>query len=150
MAPKLHSDLLEFLRLLNSHSVEYLLVGGYAVSLHGYPRATEDLDVWVNREPDNAARIVAAIREFGFGVPNLRAEIFEAPQKVIRMGVAPVKIELLTSIDGVDFADCLPRAEFIDFEAVSVPVICLSDLRKNKAASGRHRDLDDLEHLPEA
>ena len=103
-------DFSEFLKLLNEHHVEYLLIGGFAVAIHGYPRATADMDVWVARNSANAERIVACLREFGFDTPDLVPELFEAPDRIIRMGEAPLRIEILTDIDGVTFGDCYARA----------------------------------------
>lgn len=142
------SDFSEFLKLLNTHHVEYLLVGGFAVALHGYPRATADMDVWVARHRQNADRVVSALREFGFDLPALNAGLFLEPDRVVRMGNAPIRIEILTSIDGVDFNTCAHRAIAHDVDGVVVPVIGLADLKANKRASGRSKDLADLENLP--
>lgn len=142
------SDFIEFLRLLNANEVEYLLVGGFAVAIHGYPRATADIDVWVARYADNARRIVAALRSFGFDVPSLNEELFLDPDRIVRMGIAPLRIELLTSIDGVEFDDCAPRAIVQLVDGSPIPVIGLDDLKANKRASGRSKDLADLDNLP--
>ena len=141
-------DFSEFLKLLNDHHVEYLLIGGFAVAIYGYPRATADMDVWVARSQLNAERIVACLRAFGFDTPSLSPELFQEPERIIRMGEAPLRIEILTDIDGVAFDDCLPRAERQDVDGIIVPVIGLEDLKINKQASGRAKDLDDLENLP--
>jgi predicted nucleotidyltransferase len=147
-APLLTDDFKEFLRLLNANRVEYLLVGGYAVGLHGYPRATIDLDVWVQPTPVNAERILQALREFGFAVPVLEPTLFIDPGSIVRFGVPPFRIEVMTSIDGVEFDTCLARAVEFDLDGVRVPVISLADLKVNKRAAGRHKDLADLENLP--
>lgn len=141
-------DFSEFLKLLNAHSVEYLLIGGFAVAMYGYPRATADMDVWIARRRDNVERLVACLREFGFDTPELRAELFDDPDRIIRMGEAPLRIEILTTIDGVEFDDCVGRAESQTVDGASIPVISLADLKTNKRASGRAKDLDDLENLP--
>lgn len=141
-------DFSEFLKLLNDHHVEYLLVGGLAVAIHGYPRATADMDVWVARNRTNAERIVACLREFGFDMPDLTPELFEDPERIIRMGEAPLRIEILMDIDGVTFDECVVRAESQNVDGTLVPVISLNDLKENKRASGRAKDLDDLENLP--
>lgn len=141
-------DFSEFLRLLNQNEVDYLLVGGFAVALHGYPRATADMDVWVATNVENARRIVIALRAFGFDVPELSEQTFLAPERIVRMGVAPLRIELLTSIDGVDFSGCAERAMRVDVDGESIPVIGLDDLKVNKRASGRSKDLADLDNLP--
>jgi hypothetical protein len=142
------SDFIEFLRLLNAHEVDYLLIGGFAVALHGYPRTTADIDVWVARRADNARRIVHALRAFGFDVPALNEELFLEPDRIVRMGVTPLRIEVLTSIDGVDFDDCATRATVHLVAGTAIRLIGLEDLKANKRASGRNKDLDDLENLP--
>ena len=144
----LTTEFKEFLRLLISHRVEFLLVGGYAVGYYGYPRSTLDIDLWVRRSPENAARLVAVLTEFGFGVPPLEPAPFAEPRKVFRMGVPPNRIEIITSIDGVEFEDCWPRKVAAEISGVSIPTISLEDLKTNKRASGRYKDLTDLEHLP--
>ena len=140
-------DFAEFLKLLNAHGVEYLLIGGYAVGYHGYVRATADMDVWIRRERRNAECVVAALREFGFGVEELTAELFLSEQKVVRMGLPPMRIEVLTSISGVLFDDCYAARVEEEWDDVKVPIISLEKLKQNKQASGRLKDLNDLEHL---
>ena len=147
-APLLTGDFKEFLRLLNANRVDYLLVGGYAVGLHGYPRATVDLDIWIRPTASNAERVLAAVQAFGFDLPSLQSELFINPRSVVRFGVPPFRIEVMTSIDGVEFGACRERAVEIDLDGVSVPVISLADLKANKRAAGRHKDLADLENLP--
>jgi predicted nucleotidyltransferase len=148
--PLFTDDFNEFLKLLDAHRVEYLLVGGYAVGVHGFPRATADLDLWIASEAQNAERLVAALSAFGFGVSDLTPALFLKTDTLVRLGRPPFRIELMTSIDGVEFGACAERAIRIDLDGVSVPVIGLSDLRKNKLAAGRHKDLADLEQLPES
>jgi hypothetical protein len=147
-APLLTDDFKEFLRLLNASRVEYLLVGGYAVGLHGYPRSTADLDIWIQTTPDNAARLVAAVDAFGFNLPELQPALFLDPRRIVRFGVPPFRIEIMTSIDGVQFDACRSRAVNFDLGGVIVPVISLADLKVNKRAAGRYKDLADLENLP--
>jgi hypothetical protein len=146
--PLLTADFREFLRMLNAHRVDYLLVGGYAVGIHGYPRATIDLGVWVRAEPENADRVIAAVRDFGFDPLTLRQQLFVDPRSIVRFGVPPFRIEVMTTIDGVEFSPCWSRALTCDLDGVSVPVISLADLKVNKRAAGRHKDLNDLENLP--
>lgn len=144
----LTDDFKEFLRLLNATRVDYLLVGGYAVGLHGYPRATVDLDVWVRATPDNASRIVEALRAFGFDLPALEPKLFLDPRSIVRFGLPPFRIEIMTSIDGVDYDTCRQRPAVFDVEGMLIPVISLDDLKTNKRAAGRHKDLADLDNLP--
>ena len=148
MGLELPKDFKEFLRLLRAHGVEYLLIGGWAVGYHGYPRATEDLDIWIALAPENVVRVVDVLMEFGFEVPSSTANLLHQEDQVVRMGVEPIRIELLTSISGVDFQECYrERLEtLLDSEAVSL--ISLRHLKINKKASGRLKDLADLEYLP--
>ena len=141
-------DFSEFLKLLNAHRVEYMLIGGFAVALHGYPRATADMDVWVARHRENAKKLVLCLREFGFDTPNLNPELFDDPNRIVRMGEAPLRIEILTDIDGVNFEDCAARAINQSVAGEIIPIISLDDLKTTKRASGRAKDLDDLENLP--
>ncbi len=146
--PLLPPDFKEFLKLLNSHSVEYLLVGGYAVGYYGYPRATADIDIWVARSPQNAEKLVAVLKEFSFNVPELTPELFLEENQVIRMGVPPFRIEIMTSASGVVFGECYAARMRAVIDDMEVNLISLSHLKTNKRATGRHKDLDDLEHLP--
>jgi predicted nucleotidyltransferase len=141
-------DFKEFLRLLNAHRVEYLLVGGYAVAYHGYPRATADMDIWIAADPENAEKVVAALKEFGFDEPGLSAELFVKEGQMVRMGEPPVRIEIATTISGVVFGDCYRQRVVDVLDGVEVNIISLAHLKANKKAAGRHRDLDDLENLP--
>jgi hypothetical protein len=147
-APLLTDDFKEFLRLLNVHHVDYLLIGGYAVALHGYPRATIDLDVWVRATQDNAARVVGALQAFGFDSPQLAPRLFLLPDQIVRFGVPPFRIEIMTTISGVTYDECRANAESHEVDGVLVPVISRDDLKRNKRACGRHKDLADLEQLP--
>ncbi|MCC6444231.1 MAG: nucleotidyltransferase [Armatimonadetes bacterium] len=144
----LPNDFKEFLRLMNTHDVRYLLVGGYAVGYYGYPRATADMDLWVAVGPENAKKLVAVLREFGFASPEVTEAIFLTENRIIRMGMPPVRIELLTTISGVDFEECYRSRAADDLDGVEVSIISLEHLKINKKASGRHKDLDDLENLP--
>ena len=143
----LTKDFREFLQCLNDRGVEYLEIGGHAVAYHGYPRATADLDVWVAVHHANAARLVAALTAFGFSVPELAPGLFLREDRIIRMGVPPNRIEIQTGIDGVRFAECYPRRIAADLDGMRVHFISLDDLKANKRASGRNKDLADLDEL---
>lgn len=143
-------DFRDFLRLLEENEVEYLLIGGYAVGFHGYPRATLDMDIWVRMTPENADKMVDVMASFGFDAEQLSPEIFLDARCLVRMGVPPLRLELLTTIDGVEFETCYRRCVDRIVDGVRVTVIGLEDLRRNKKASGRHKDLADLEYLPAA
>ncbi len=145
---QLPPDFKEFLRSLNAHKVEYLLIGGYAVNYHGYPRATADMDIWIAIHPTNANRVVTTLKEFGFDLPDLSTELFLRQWQIIRLGVPPVRIEIATTISGVSFAECYADRVEDSLDGVPVNLISLRHLKLNKKASGRHQDLADLEHLP--
>ena len=141
-------DFKEFLKLLEDHKVHYLLIGGYAVGYYGYPRATADMDIWIAIHPDNAQKIVSVLREFGFDVPELSADLFLKEQQIVRMGVPPVRLESTTSISGVGFNECYEERERGVLDGIEINFISLKHLKINKKASGRYKDLNDLENLP--
>ena len=145
---RLLPDFKEFLKLLNAHQVEYLLIGGYAVGYYGYPRATADMDIWIASNPTNAEKIITALKEFGFSPPDLSAKLFLKEWQIVRMGVPPVRIEIATTISGVNFGDCFAQRVVAQLDGVETNLISLSHLKMNKKASARHQDIADLEHLP--
>lgn len=140
----------EFLELLNSAGVKYLLLGGYAVNFHGYHRFTGDLDVWIAVSPDNSQRVSEALQTFGFPATRVPPSLFLEMGKIFMFGRVPVRIDLLTNPSGVEFDGCHARRIEADLDGVRVPVISLEDLKANKLASGRGKDLLDLKHLPVA
>src|SRR5436190_238689 len=142
---RLPPDFKDFLRLLTSNNVEYMVIGGYAVNYYGFSRATADLDIWIAINPDNAERVVRAVREFGFTQSG--PETFLEARKVVRMGVPPLRLEILTSISGVEFSDCYRRRLQVDLDGIAVNLIGLEDLKRNKEASGRLKDRLDLDQL---
>lgn len=150
MATTLPPDFKEFLRLLNAADVECLLIGGHAVAFHGYPRATADLDIWVAMSPENADRMVGVLHEFGFSVEALSPELFQRENAIVRFGLPPMRIEVLTTLSGVTFDECYRHRVLTTIDGVPVAIISLQHLRINKLASGRLKDLADLENLPEA
>ena len=147
MTIRLQADLKEFLSLLASNRVEYLLIGGYAVGYYGYPRPTGDMDIWIATNPQNARRVVRTLSEFGFSAS---PEKFLEENSVVRMGVPPFRLEILTTIDGVDFPQCYAARNTVVIDDVEVNLIDLHHLRLNKEASGRLKDLSDLENLPKS
>ena len=147
---KLPPDFKEFLSLLHTHRVKYLLVGGYAVAAHGYPRFTGDMDVWIQTNTENAENVLTVCREFGVDVPNLRVELFTDPKQMTRMGHPPLRIEILNSVSGLSFDAAWENRISEVWDGVPVSLISLEDLRTNKLASGRLKDLADLENLPES
>jgi predicted nucleotidyltransferase len=144
---RLPADFREFLKLLNSHRVEYLLVGGYAVCYHGYYRTTADIDLWIAVHHENASKMVHLIREFGFNVPELSEALFLEKGRIIRMGLEPVRIEILTEISGCEFTECYLHKIETTLDGIPVKIIGLTDLIKNKLKSGRLKDLDDAQQL---
>jgi hypothetical protein len=123
------------------------VIGGYAVAIHGHPRYTKDIDIWIEMKPDNAENLVKALDEFGFGTLNLKPEDFLEADQIIQLGYPPSRIDLLTTPDGVDFQTCYQTRIEITVNDVIVKFIDLENLRKNKLASGRNQDLADLENL---
>lgn len=137
----------ELLESLNNHNVKYLLIGGYAVGMHGYSRATEDINFFVARDEDNANRIVEALTEFGLGGPSLKTEIFTSENSLVIMGVAPLAVDILNYLKDIDFDTAYERRKIVTCEGVKVNLISYDDLIKNKIAVGRHKDLSDVEYL---
>ena len=144
---ELHPDFKDFLKLLNSHGVEYLIVGGYAVGYYGYPRATGDLDIWIKVGDANAERTAQAVKDFGMPERETTKRLFIEKDKIIRMGVPPVRIEVITGASGVEFDECYTRREIVEIDDIPVKFISLDDLKVNKRVTGRHKDLEDLEHI---
>ena len=145
---QLPPDFKDFLKLLKEHQVKYLLIGGYAVGYYGYPRATADMDIWIPNERENAIQLVGCLKEFGFGVPDLSVDLFLEPDRIIRLGLPPIRIEIMTAISGLDFDPCYRNRLEVDLDGVPVNLIDLESLKINKKASGRYKDLNDLENLP--
>ena len=143
----LNQDFKEFIQSLNNNDVRYLVVGGYAVALHGYPRYTKDIDIWVELNPDNATKIIHALDDFGFGSLELKENDFLEPEMIIQLGYPPNRIDIILSPAGVDFQTCFSTRVIVEIEGVQVNFIDLENLRKNKAATGRKQDLADLENL---
>jgi len=144
---QLSKDFQDFLKLLERHGVRYLIVGGYAVAAHTVPRYTKDLDVWVEVSPENAANLVAALDEFGFSSLGLVAADFLETDAVIQLGYEPNRIDILTGISGVRFADAYPKRTTARFGDLDVSTIDKRSLAANKRAVGRPRDLVDAEEL---
>ena len=143
----LQKDLKEFVELLTELDVRFLIVGAFAVAYHGYPRYTADIDIFVDNSVENAARLLEAIQRFGFGNIGLTDDDFLQDDRVIQLGVAPNRIDLLTSISGVTFEEAWRSRELGALGEVTVPFISREMLKRNKAATGRSQDLADLERL---
>ena len=144
---KLDKDFNEFVELFVSRGVRFLVVGGYALAAHGYPRATDDFDAWVWANSENAKKIIECLTEFGFGKLNLSAEDFTTLDRVVQLGYPPYRIDIITSISGVEFDTAWANRLVIDVDGLQVPFIGRDDLLTNKRATGRPRDLLDVEYL---
>jgi len=142
-------DFLDLLKFFNEEQVEYLVIGGMAVNFHGYHRSTGDLDVWVAVTPENQDRLAAALKKFGFSTQSVaRRPLLEKP-KFIRIGQQPICVEIHSDIAGVDFQECLARSEACIVKGTPICFISLQDLKRNKQAAGRAKDLADIEGLPD-
>lgn len=145
----LHPDWKEFLLLLNSHGVDYLVVGAHARGLYGIPRYTRDIDIFLRSSQANASKMELVLRDFGFSAPGIKAEDFLAPGRVVQLGVEPYRIDLLTTISGVEFEDAWSDRVSGELGGVPVTFISVRAFRKNKLAAGRPKDLADLADLLE-
>ncbi|MFM8248942.1 MAG: DUF6036 family nucleotidyltransferase [Acidimicrobiaceae bacterium] len=144
---KLDKDFNEFVELFVAKDVRFLIVGGYALAAHGYPRATDDFDAWVWANSENAEKIVECLTEFGFGKLNLSADDFTTLDRVVQLGYPPYRIDIITSISGVEFDSAWANRLVIDVDGLQVPFIGRDDLLTNKRATGRPKDLLDVEYL---
>jgi hypothetical protein len=144
-----NEDFRDFISALNHNEVDYILVGGYSVILHGYLRTTGDLDIWIKKENNNYAKLVEAFKEFKMPVFDMTEENFlKNPElNVFTFGRPPSSIDIMTDVKGLDFDKTFKASEIVDVESLQVRVIHIDDLINAKKASGRHKDLDDIEHL---
>lgn len=145
----LNPDFQEILSTFSGEGVEYLLVGAYAVAAHGIPRATGDIDLWMRPTPDNARRVWSALERFGAPLSRFSLADFEKTNQVIQIGVAPRRIDILTSIDGVEFEDAWRDRVSVKIDSLNVPTISRPHLIANKRATARPQDLADAERLSE-
>ena len=143
----LTQDFKEFIKSLNENDVRYLIVGGYAVSFHGHPRYTKDLDIWIWIDKHNAEKVLQALDQFGFASLNLALADFLEPDTTIQLGYPPNRIDLLMGLTGVDFDTCYGSRIEEEIDGVALPFIDLENLKRNKKATGRLQDLADLENL---
>lgn len=143
----LNEDYSDMLRCLLDETVEFLLIGAYALAVHGYPRATKDMDLWLLASADNAPRIIRALKRFGAPVQQISEQDFTQPGMIFQIGVAPRRIDLTTTIDGPAFDEAWGRRETVEIGAMAVPVMSKSDLIANKRATGRPQDLLDADQL---
>jgi predicted nucleotidyltransferase len=149
MSSVFNDDFRDFIQALNNHTVEYILVGGYAVILHGYRRVTGDMDIWVNRTKENYTKISKAFAEFGLPLFDMTEQKFLDPgtADVFSFGRPPVSIDIITKLKGVEFNDAFSQAQTFDENGLMIRFIHLNNLIQAKKAAGRHKDLDDIEKL---
>lgn len=143
----LAQDFEDFVKLLNIHHVDYMVVGGYALAFHGKPRHTGDLDIWINNSEENAEKLVSAIKEFGLASLGLTKSDFMQEGFVTQIGYPPLRIDILNTIDGVKFEDAYPNKLFIDVDGIEIKYIGLREFIDNKTASGRSQDIADLKEI---
>lgn len=146
MEIELPRDFKELFESLNANSVRYLLIGGYAVGVYGYSRTTNDIDVFVSDDAENIQRMIEALNDFGVSGTDLSG-IFAKERSLVEIGVEPVKVQLMNFADGIVFDDAFERRNIILVETVSISTIAREDLITNKLASGRHKDLADVEMI---
>ncbi|MFI5379656.1 MAG: nucleotidyltransferase [Tepidisphaerales bacterium] len=145
----LFPDFRDLLKSLNSAGVRYLVIGGYAVIYYGYHRATDDIDLWIAIDPENTEKVSRALIEFGgFADATVKPSMFQTRGKVFIFGKEPSRVDILTSPSAVNFEESYARRHVADFDGIKVPLISFADLKKNKLASGRNKDLADVENLP--
>lgn len=145
---ELSQDFKEFITLLNAHKVEYLVVGGYAVAIHGFPITTGDIDFWVKPNSENSQRMINALIDSGFGSVDINVNDFLQKDSVIQLGFPPNRIDIMTSVTGLDFDEAWREKKEINFEGEKINFISLHHLRINKKETGRDKDNLDLKNLP--
>lgn len=152
MEPKLElpRDFKELIALFLSHEVRFLVVGAYALGIHGRPRNTGDIDLWIEMSRENAKKTVAALHGFFGPMPEIREENFLSADRMSQFGIEPMRVDILNAISGVEFAEAYERKIEIGYSGLLIPFLSLSDLRANKLAAGRYKDLADLENLPQS
>ena len=143
----LEQDYKDLINIFIEEKVQFILVGGYAVGLHGHPRATKDLDLWVYANSKNARLVVKSLVRFGAPMQDISVQDFETEGTILQIGVEPVRIDITTKVAGLKFKEAIKNVKMIKIEELDIPTISLQDLIKNKKASGRYRDLDDVESL---
>lgn len=143
----LAKDFEDFIRLLNKHRVQYMIVGGYALAFHGKPRYTGDIDVWIGISEQNATKLLKVVKEFGLASLGFKKEDFLKEGYISQIGRPPLRIDLINGIDGVDFDEALERVQEIDIDGLKVAYIGLGDFIKNKEATGRKKDIADIQEI---
>jgi hypothetical protein len=145
----MNPDFVEMLSALSDAGAEFLVVGAHALAVHGRPRATGDLDLWIRPTQENASRVWSALAEFGAPMDQIDVDELAQPELVVQLGVSPNRIDLLTSVTGLEFEEAWARRATVELQSLQVPVLGREDLIRNKRAVGRPRDLADLAELEE-
>lgn len=145
----INPDFKEFIQLLNENKVDYLIIGGYALAFHGYPRFTQDIDFWVWADAENAKRITKVLDEFGFTSLEINEYDFLDEDSMIQLGFPPNRIDIINQIDGVNFLEAFSEKEIFEDGEIRINFIGLDQLIQNKKASGRLKDLADVQTLEE-
>jgi hypothetical protein len=140
---QLPEDFKDFIKFLNEYKVRYLLVGGWAVGIYGNPRATKDIDFLIATDDENIQNLLKVLKKFG--TPIVEKSVFQEQGNVFRMGCSPIQIDIINEASGINFEDCYKKRNIIKTDEIDISVISKEDLIKNKRASGRHRDLADIE-----
>jgi predicted nucleotidyltransferase len=140
-------DFKDMVRALNEENVRFILLGGFAVIIHGYTRSTKDLDLWIWANPENAVRIIRALEKFGAPMHDVSTKDFEKEGTIFQIGVQPIRIDIITAATGISFEEAYKNVENICVDGINVPLISIPDLIQNKKATARPQDLIDVEHL---
>ena len=143
----MYPDFKELLLAFNAHNVEYLIVGAHALAAHGHVRATKDMDVWVRPEPSNAQRVLQALLDFGAPLSDLTADDLSRKKTIFQIGLPPIRIDIITDIDGVEFSDAWPERVATSFGGVPTFIISRHHLITNKKTAARLQDLADVQQL---
>ena len=143
----LNSDYKDMLQVLLDNGVKFLLVGAYAMGAHGYPRATGDIDIWVEASPDNSERVYRALAQFGAPLHEVDEATFVKTDVVFQIGVAPRRIDIMSSASGVQFDEAYRHRQVVEIEGLSIPILSYDDLIRNKRATGRDKDRLDADKL---
>ena len=143
----LNSDYKDMLQALLDHGVKFLLVGAYAMGVHGYPRATGDIDIWVEPSSENSARVYRSMAAFGAPLHEIDEATFATPGVVFQIGIAPRRIDIITTISGIRFDEAYQQRQVVEIEGLSIPILSLGDLIRNKRATGRDKDRLDADQL---
>ncbi len=145
----LNKDYREILQILLENKVAFLVVGAYAMSVHGYPRATGDIDIWIAANNENAKKIMKSLKSFGAYLGDIKEKDFTEPNIVFQIGIAPRRIDIITQLSGLDFDEAYQDRIYTEIDGLSIPVISVSKLIENKLATGRKKDIYDVEILKE-